>query len=262
MQDFRPSLRHQARAAWRLLRLAALLAQGLACVAMRFPRASDAWRQSRKQRWSRDLLHALGVRTQQATPPAGGAALIVSNHISWLDVFVLNALTPTHFVCKDDVRSWPVIGWLVASTGTVFIARGSSIAAARTARDIRQRLAREECVALFPEGTTTDGTRLLPFRAALLQPAIDADVPVVPATLRYLDERGNPCFAPAYDGEITFWQCLRAIVLAPAVHAHIEFLCPLQARAADRRSLAAGAEEAIGRGLGLLPKPKPLEEAA
>lgn len=256
------TLSQQIRAAWRLLRLGLLLGQSLAIVALLFPRASSRQRQAWKHRWSRKLLRAVGVRTDAVVDiPPSGAALIVSNHISWLDIFVLNALTHTHFVCKDEVRAWPVIGWLVEHTGTVFIERGSRSAAARTAQTINARLARGEQVALFPEGTTTDGTRILPFRAALFQPAIDSAVPVMPVALRYVDADGQPSFAPAYDGDITFWQCLRAIVQAPAVHARVEFLPPLSPDI-DRRALASCAEAAIGHRLGLISIPEPLEEAA
>lgn len=252
---------HEIRAAWRLFRLGLHLLKGLAIVALIFPRIDSARRQAHKHRWSRKLLHTVGVRPGQIEKLPHGPALIVSNHISWLDIFVLNALTHTHFVCKDDVRSWPVIGWLVEHTETVFIERGSRTAAARTARTIAERLERNERVVVFPEGTTTDGTQLLPFRPALFQPAIDSEAAVLPVALRYLDRHGHPSFAPAYDGDITFWQCLRAIVLADEVQTHVEFLAPLSAKA-DRRNLAANAEAIIAMQLGFVAISEPYEEAA
>lgn len=175
---------------------------------------------------------------------------MVCNHISWLDIYVINALAPAAFVAKDDVRDWPLIGWLCANTDTIFLERGSRAAAQRTRETMVDRLRAGIHVAVFPEGTTSGGDRVLPFHTALFQSAIDAGVPVVPLALRYADGDGNPCRAPAYDGDITLWQCLRAIASADSLKADLRILEPLTVAAAERRVLAARCHEAISWHLG------------
>lgn len=240
----------ECRAAWRLLRLAAHLARGLYMVRWRFPHWDEARRRAVKLAWSRRLLCCLGVRQDGARAGLPPACLIVSNHVSWLDIFVINAMTETHFVCKDEVRHWPVIGWLVAQSGTVFIERGSRAAAARTAQTLVATLGRGERVVVFPEGTTTDGHALLPFKSALFQSAVDAGVPVAPAALRYLDRDGHPSRAPAYDGDITFWECLRNIARAEGLCVEVSLL-PLLPTGLERRELAETSWQRIADGLGM-----------
>lgn len=242
----------ELRALLRLIGVFALIGGGLLVARLLFPRWTPARRWRVKQGWARLLLRVLGVRLQASASVPPTAALLVSNHISWLDVFVINALTPSHFVCKDDVREWPAIGALVALTGTLFIARGSRAAAARSADAIAARLAAGDRVAVFPEGTTTHGERLLPFRGALFQSAVDAGVAVQPLALRYEDARGQPSLAPAYDGDISFWQCLRAITRASGLCARLTVL-PAIAPGVARRELAWQAEAVIGATLDLIP---------
>ena len=176
--------------------------------------------------------------------------MLVSNHISWLDIFVINALTPAAFVSKDDVKGWPLIGWLCARTETIFLERGSRAAAQRTREAMLAELGSGAHVAVFPEGTTTAGDRVLPFHAALFQGAIDAAVPVVPLALRYVDAAGRSSRAPAYDGEVTLGQCLLAIARAGGLTAELRILAPLDGASADRRHLASRCHHAIAWHLG------------
>jgi len=231
-------------------------------VALVYPWVSLGLRRALKRRWSGQLLAALGVRLQKvgaggtgqpgAVPAGkpGSGGLIVANHISWLDIYVINALEPAAFVSKDDVRGWPLIGWLSARTETIFLERGSRAAVQRTRETITGQLAAGTRVAVFPEGTTTGGDRVLPFHAALFQSAIDAQVPVVPVALRYLDAAGQPCRAPAYDGDITLWQSMRSIARAGGLSAQVRMLAPLDSTATDRRHLSARTHHAIAWHLG------------
>ncbi len=219
---------------------------GAATVSVAYPWIDARFRRALKRRWSRQLLEALGIRLKVGS---GGTALpvrglVVCNHISWLDIYIINALTPAAFVSKDDVKHWPLIGWLCAHTETIFLERGSRAAAQRTRETMIGHLRSDVHVAVFPEGTTTGGDRVLPFHAALLQSAIDAEAPVIPLALRYADRHGNPSRAPAYDGDITLWQCLCAIARAEGISAGLTILDPLTA-ATDRRDLAAQCHAAI-----------------
>lgn len=229
-----------------MARIGLHLLWGAATVAAVYPWIDDRFRRALKRRWSRQLLETLGIRLKissgrTALPPG----LVVCNHVSWLDIFVINALTPAAFVSKDDVKHWPLIGWLCAHTETIFLERGSRAAAQRTRAAMIGQLQSAVHVAVFPEGTTTGGDRVLPFHAALFQSAIDAAVPIVPLALRYTDRAGNPSRAPAYDGDITLWQCLRAVARAGGLTADLRMLETIESRGAERRTLSAQCHAAI-----------------
>lgn len=238
------------RAVWRILRVIAHALHGLYLLRWHFPTLDRSHRNAYKQRWAKQLLSILGVQLEVQGPPPPASALIVCNHISWLDIFVINAACETHFVCKDDVRSWPVIGTLVALADTVFIARNSRSDAVRTAQALVTRLQRNERVAVFPEGTTTNGLTMLPFRPALFQSAIDAACAVTPMALRYTNMRGTPHMAPAYDGDISFGRCLWAIARAGDLHARLISL-DLIASSPSRREMSDLAAQQIACANGL-----------
>lgn len=240
------------RAAFRLARVGLHLLWGAATVRVAYPSIDAHSRRALKRRWSRQLLEILGIRLKvgagRTALPASG--LVACNHISWLDIFVINALTPAAFVSKDDVKHWPLIGWLCAHTETIFLERGSRAAAQRTREAMMDHLQSGVHVAVFPEGTTTGGDHVLPFHAALFQSAIDAETPVIPLALRYADRHGNPSRAPAYDGDITLWQCLRAIVRTGGLTADLRVLEAIDTKSCNRRDLSHQCREAIAWHLG------------
>ena len=238
----------ELRAAARLARLARHLLGGLITVAWIHPWISPARRLRLKGRWSRRLLEALGIELRISGATAEG--LLVANHISFLDIFVINAVAPAAFVAKDDVRGWPLIGWLAARTDTIFLERGSRAAAQHARARLVEELRAGHHVAVFPEGTTTIGDRVLPFHGALFQAAIDAGTPVTPLALRYRGRDGRRSEAPAYVDAITLWQCLRAIATSDGLVARIEVLTPMPPLVADRRHLAAHAHRAIAHAVG------------
>lgn len=241
----------EIRAAFRLLQVILLIASGILTVRLLFPALAAAARRRIKQVWAARLVASLGVRIE-ASGEALAEGLAVCNHISWLDVFVINAISPTTFVCKDDVRAWPALGWLVEHTGTLFIERGNRAAAARSALAMSERLNRGERVAIFPEGTTTGGGQLLPFRAALFEAAPGAGARVQPLALRYVDAAGCHTRAPAYDGDLSFGQSLLNIARSSGLRARLSHLTALPA-GLDRRELCREAERSIATALGLSP---------
>lgn len=187
---------------------------GLLWVLAAFPFLSVARRREVRTRWSRQLLRHFGFTLQIEGTLPEQVGLIAANHVSWIDIFAVNALTPVAFVSKDDVVHWPIIGTLARHNETIFLQRGSRGHAHTIGRDMAQRLASGNWLAVFPEGTTTDGTHLHPFHAALLQPAIDADVAVTPVALRYEDVQGQPSPLPAYTGDTSLWESFCAILSA------------------------------------------------
>lgn len=223
------------RAVFRLARTALHLLYGAATLALIYPlvgRQKQLWL---KRRWSAQLLGCMGIRLVANPKWAVPGAMLAANHVSWLDIFVINAVQPAAFVCKDDVRAWPLIGWMCAKTETIFIQRGNRRAAHRTTLDIEERLKQRQCVAVFPEGTTSDGSGLLSFHSAMLQPATDVGCDVQPVVLRYLDAQGRTSADAAYVGDTSLWQSLQAIAGAKNLTAEAHFLPPMAG--SDRRQL-------------------------
>lgn len=227
----------ELRAVLRLTRCGVHLAAAAGIVALVHPFAKRGLRARLKQHWSRQLLEVLGIRLRVCGGPAG--TLLVANHVSWLDIFVINACAPAAFICKADVRRWPLIGWLCSNTETIFIERGKRNAALHTLREMRARLQSGATVAVFPEGTSTDGRTVLPFHSALLQSAVDTESAVQPVAIRYEGSAGMHSRAPAYYADIGLWQSLKAIARAEDLVARADFLPPLQpTTSSDRADLA------------------------
>lgn len=190
------------RAAWRLLRLVLHLLLGalLTVLTARRDRITGDWHYhpGLVSWWHERLLLILRVQVERHGPLPQAPALLVSNHVSWLDIPVIGSLTHSNFLSKDDVRRWPVIGWLAAAAGTLFIRRGAGEAGS-IARRIASHLEADGLLTLFPEGTTTDGREVRPFFPRLFSAAIETEAPVVPVALRYHVDGGFDPVAPYVD---------------------------------------------------------------
>lgn len=231
-----------------LIRLVIHLLVGLAKVALLFPLLDTAGRERRVQRWSRQLVAICGVKlrfdqARQAEPAS--PALIICNHISWLDIFVINALHPCRFVAKSDIRSWPLIGWLCAHTGTIFIARGRAREVRRIYEDLVRSIHDGQRVAFFPEGTTSPQGVVLPFHANLFEAAIEAEVPVQPYAVRYLDADGSLHSSADFVGDMSFVESVIAIMKSGGMTAELIRLPSIDTVGAHRRELAVAAHEAV-----------------
>jgi 1-acyl-sn-glycerol-3-phosphate acyltransferase len=238
--------------AFRLLRVVLHLFAGLLTCALVFPRVDAAGRTARIHRWSVKLLALCGVRVEIIgdTHPAP-RALIVANHVSWLDIFVINSLLPCRFVAKSDIRDWPLIGWLCDRAGTIFISRGRVRDVRRIYQGLVASLHAGEHVAFFPEGTTAAQGCLLPFHANLFEAAIEARVPVQPFAVRYRDADGQFHAAADFTGDMTFAQSMLAILRARKITAQLLTMPVIETSSAShRRELAAAARQAIAAALG------------
>ncbi len=195
---------------------------------------------------------AVDLEIEGTPPPAGAAVLLVANHISWLDPFVINAVRPVRFIAKSEVRRWPLIGWLTAQSGTLFVVRNRRHHTAHVNQLVVKAMRDGETFAVFPEGTTTDGSIVLPFHASLLQPAFESSAPLVPAALRYLRADGSLCTEAAYDGDKSVLDTLRAMMALSLIRAQLKFLAPIPCTDhSHRRELARAAECAIASALHL-----------
>lgn len=204
-----------------------------------------------KATWSAALLDALGITVDADLRHVLPGSLLVANHISWIDIFVINAVLPAAFVSKEEVRHWPLIGWLAAKNDTVFLRRGSRGHARIINQEIAGILERGDYVAVFPEGTTSDGTCLLNFHAALIQPALAAGKPVIPLAVSYWEPDGQRSLAPRYDGDISLGECMQAVLHRRQIRARLVSSQPLGLNGEDRRQVASAAREAIASGAGL-----------
>ncbi len=240
----------------RILRLVLHLLRGLLIAAFVFPSIDHARRRAHVRRWSRQLLGILAIRLRvvHATADArvGPRTMVVANHVSWIDIFAIDAVMPARFVAKSEVASWPVLGWLATRAGTLYVHRARRHDTARINRDVRAALDRGELVAVFPEGTTTDGSRVLKFHSSLLQPAVSAHAAIVPVAVSYSRADGTRCTELAYDGHRSLWDTLRRMVQLARIRCTLTVLPPLPARA-HRRELADEAHRAIAGSLGVAP---------
>lgn len=221
-------------------------------LAVFYPHLDQTKRRRTLKTWSRQLLDILniGIRTEGPWPVHGeGGYLIVANHVSWLDIFVLNAIYPARFIAKAEVRSWPLIGWLCKRSNTIFIERAMRQHAASINRHVSLLLEQGVCVGLFPEGTTTDGKQTGHFHSALIQPAIDAGAMLCPIALRYQDRNGKQSGTAAFTGDMTLSRSIWRILRSPRFDALLVFTPALATAGENRRVLARAAQEAISQGL-------------
>ncbi|HVE06522.1 MAG TPA: lysophospholipid acyltransferase family protein [Paraburkholderia sp.] len=239
--------------ALRKIRLVVHLLHGMWIVATRFPHASESVRNELNRKWSLRFLQLAGMRLVVHNDAArlDTGVLVISNHISWIDIYVINAWRPTRFVSKAEVRQWPVVGWLAHQLGTVFIQREKRSEAKRIMHELAQRLESGQTMCVFPEGTTSDGLALLPFHANMFQAAVSASRPVQPLCLYYEDAHGKQSTAPAYIGDMSLGQSLDALLRGGPLTAHV-YVGDALAPGAERRVLAAEAQASVGHALALL----------
>ena len=235
------------RAVWKVLKGLWHLVVGLWTLSVRFPRLSLEQREMQVQAWALQLLALWGIHVRVIGQPVrGGPALLVANHISWLDILVIHAARFCRFVSKSDIRGWPVVGALATGAGTLYIERTRRKDALRMVQDMAEAMKQGDVLAVFPEGTTSDGRDILPFHANLIQSAIAADAPVQPMSLRFVDARsGEMTLAPCYIGDDTLVASVWRTLNAPPITAVVHFGEPQQACGRDRRQWAEDLRSAV-----------------
>ncbi|MBX3589116.1 MAG: 1-acyl-sn-glycerol-3-phosphate acyltransferase [Ramlibacter sp.] len=234
-------------ASWKLLRALVHMLAGWITIRLVFPRLGQAERDLRVQAWAQRMLHLLGLDIEvTGAAPVAGPLLLVANHISWLDIVLMHAGRHCRFVSKSDVRHWPLIGTLATGAGTLYIERESRRDAMRVVHHMAGSLSAGDILAVFPEGTTSDGVSLLPFHANLLQAAISADAPVQPVALSFLDARSRlPSRAPCYIDDDTLLGSIWRTLATPGIVAVVRYGEPQRAQGRDRRTWAAALRDEV-----------------
>jgi 1-acyl-sn-glycerol-3-phosphate acyltransferase len=233
---------------YRLVRVLVHVAEGVLTTTLVFPWIGRPRKNALIRGWSRRLLRMMAIEPRVAGTPQRGLGprtLIVANHISWIDIFVIHALQPSRFIAKSELRSWPLVGGMMAGVGTLFIERDSR----RHAHEIKQRvseaLAHGDIIAIFPEGKTSDGRQVHRFHSALLQPIVDAGGQVQPIALRYRDGTGEITEAAAYVAETTLLQSFWRMTGEPTMVVELYLGHAIEAQSRHRREVTRDAELAV-----------------
>jgi 1-acyl-sn-glycerol-3-phosphate acyltransferase len=218
--------------------------RGLRVVVFTFPSLDAHARRVRIRKWSRKLLRILRVELRVQGELLHPNVQVVANHVSWLDIFALHAIGPVRFIAKSEIARWPLIGKLVHGVGTLFVERTRRRDTHRVNREVAEALAAGDIVAVFPEGTVTDGSKVLPFKGSLLQPIVDAGGRIQPVAIAYRDAGGERSRAAVYL-DVHFLGSLWRIAGARSLAVELVALPPNETSGPHRRQHAREAETAI-----------------
>lgn len=234
--------------AFRLVRLILKLISGLLLSVTRYRNADADGKRRINSKWSRELLAIAGIQVRAVDFPVvanSHAVTLVANHVSWADIFALNSQRPCHFIAKAELRDWPIAGKLLDNVGTIFINRSDRKETLRLGTVVREYMAAGETVAVFPEGTTSDGRDVLKFHASLLEPVVAAEGEVWVVAIRYF-KGTERTLAASYIGDMTFLDSLKLIHAAQPITAELKFVKSIACAGKTRREVAAEAEALIG----------------
>lgn len=189
--------------------------------------------------WSRGILFILNVKISQNLDLdnllSNQNYLITSNHISWLDILVINSISPLYFVSKDEVKSWPIINIIAIAANTIFINRSSKASIKKINPMIKDYLEKKS-VCIFPEGTSSDGRDVLPFKSNLLQSAIDAKCSVLPISIQYFRNQ-KISTDPAFYADISLIQSLINTIKTKKINVKVYVMHPVSGFT-NRKNLA------------------------
>ena len=236
--------------AWSWMRVWSHVIAGLVTLFFRFPFADQKLKNQLIQAWSIRLLDIFGIELrlihQEILPET--PFLLASNHISWIDIHAINAFRPIRFVAKSDVESWPIFGWMAKQLGTVFIKRDSARHGRHVANEVGNVL-KTQSVCIFPEGTSTIGEGVLPFKPNLFESAVIARVPVYSLAITYRSSvSGVRSEVPSFVGDMGLLESMVKILNHRQLVVELSFIPPSGATpesSKDRKWLALHSQEAI-----------------
>ena len=208
-------------------------------------RLSEQTRIEVLHRWSRRTLPRMGITFEVAGSPIA-AGLIASNHLSYLDILVYSAIAPCAFVSKREVRSWPAVGWIATLAGTIYVDRSRRSETHAIQPEIQSALNAGLRLFLFPEGTSSDGSRIMRFHSSLFQPAVDLKAPVSAAHIAYTMPDGDPGTEACYWGTMHLFPHLINLLGKHSVTAAVNF-SPNIFRFTDRKQAAQQMQQEVER---------------
>lgn len=217
--------------------------RGVLTLLVLFPFASEQVKKSHVQRWSKRLLKIFGIQLQVTDSESlpHRSFLLASNHVSWMDIHVINSFKPIRFVAKSEVEKWPIFGWMAKQLGTVFIRRDSSRHARHVVGEMATAL-KEQSICIFPEGTSTIGKSVQAFKPNLFEGAVLAQVPVCTLALAYFDRKtGKHSEVPAFVGDMGLLGSMANILKNRNLKVELRFFPPATGGAGqinDRKWLA------------------------
>ncbi|MEI6228038.1 MAG: lysophospholipid acyltransferase family protein [Methylophilaceae bacterium] len=246
---------------YRISRISTHTLAGVFLVALVLPLSSKNIKSLIIKWWCKRLLAAFNIRVLcTGNVPLKHApfkkTMIVANHISWTDIHALNSLVALRFVAKDDIKNWPVFGFLMRGANTLFIERGKRQDAGRIVNVAAISLMSGDNLCFFPEGTTTDGSEIKPFKSSLMQAAIDSNASIQPVAIRYPGLNGSINTNIAYAGETTMLESMQQLLLQKNPLVELHFFSPIQIEELtednkDRRALTLQIQQQIQQKLGL-----------
>jgi 1-acyl-sn-glycerol-3-phosphate acyltransferase len=222
-----------------ILKISLHVLKGCFILLLLFPWFKVEQRHQSIRKWCKQLLGIFQMRLSVigAEQLEDTHYLMAANHISWIDIHVINAFKPHYFVAKSEVASWPIFGWMAKQLGTLFIKRGNSNSIRNMVQEIAEQL-KQKAICIFPEGTSTDGKQVAPFKSNLFEAAIVANAPVYALAIQYFDvQTGNKTTAPAFIGEMGLLDSIWNLICSPPICAQISISVKLPALN-ERKALA------------------------
>ena len=222
-----------------ILRIIAHVFKGCFILLLVFPWLKAEQRHQSIRKWCTQLLGIFQMRLAVIGSEQLEDAhyLMAANHISWIDIHVINAFKPHYFVAKAEVASWPVFGWMAKQLGTLFIERGKASSIRKMVPELAVQLG-QKAICIFPEGTSTDGWQVAPFKPNLFEAAIVASAPVYVLAIQYFDlQTGKKTTAPAFIGDMGLVDSMWNLICSPPICAQISISEKLPALK-DRKALA------------------------
>lgn len=238
------------RVVYRLICLLYYLLSGVLQILCFFPYNTQAQKLQRIQRWSHKMLSVFEIKVKVVNLPdltKLDGVMIVSNHVSWVDIFAINAILPGRFIAKEEVRQWPVIGYLADRAQTIFISRQRGDHSIHDkVKGLASALNQKEQVTLFPEGTSTDGQSILPFKSSFFQAAIDANVCIVPLLCFYPKPQGKGVnLSMAYYGDVSLFGSIIMLAKQQSAVVELHFHAPIDSTNQKRQQLAEASYQTL-----------------
>ncbi|MGQ0442001.1 MAG: lysophospholipid acyltransferase family protein [Methylophilaceae bacterium] len=225
---------------------------GVAIAALLWPLINQAKKLGLTQWWCKHLLGCFNIQvtTSGQRPPVDTrATMFVANHISWSDIHVINSVIPLQFIAKLEIKDWPIFGYLVKKTGTVFIDRTNRKDAVRIVEIASSHLKNGDNLGFFPEGTTTDGTHMVKFKSSVIQAPIAANAIVWPIAIHYPMPNGSANTQMAYANNTTLIESMMNVIRLKNPVVSLHFLAPISTHQSTRQAVTKAAFDTISKQL-------------